>query len=367
MATVVLSFFGMFNQVMIIAIIQKPVLEKHDVQKIFALTILINSAFLLLSYLFAPIIASIFQETKLQLVIYALSLQFVINIFSTLPWALLRKAMRFKVLSVIGLCSSLTGSILTLIFAKLGYGVWALVYGVLGFNVVKTILFNSFSPMLPVPRFAFSGMHAFFSFSRNMVLSQILRYIYLNADTVLIGKLLNKTSLGFYNVSMHIASLPMEKISGLISQVALPAYAKIQSDHRLAGKYFIKSVHIMALCSFPVFWGISSVASPAIPLILGEKWRVSSILVQILCFMFPFQMIHNLIAPAMFGFGRSDITLKNSLTFVLIVPAALALGCLWKLQGVAAAWVIAYPICFFFNMNRALIFFNFQGTELIKS
>ncbi|WP_336511698.1 oligosaccharide flippase family protein [Candidatus Accumulibacter phosphatis] len=118
-------------------------------------------------------------------------------------------------------------------------------------------------------------------------------FFYSQADMFVAGKLLGKEALGFYSVAMHLASLPVQKVSGILNQVAFPAFSKIQNDSATVKLHVLKSVRILSFLSFPVLWGISSIAPEIVQLLLGPKWEPAILPLQILPMIMPLRMISN--------------------------------------------------------------------------
>lgn len=367
MAMVFVGFLAMLNQVMGTAIIQKPDMDQMDLQRIFGLLLVINFFLFLCTFFMAPTVAAIFEEQKVQRIIRVLSFLFILSPLSIIPQSMLRRDMYFKKISTVEFASALLGSGLTLVLALNKWGIWSLVWGTISLNICKTIFFNFMFPYLRLPQFSFQRLRQVMSFSAYVSVNQIIWYFYNSADILLVGKLLGRELLGFYSVAMQVASIPMEKISGIINQVALPAYASIQKDPEMAGLHFLKTVRIMAILAFPVMWGISCTASELVPLILGDKWRMAIVPLQLLCLVMPVRMIQSLTAPAMFGLGRPEIVLKNTLLAFVIIPIAIGIGCKWGISGVALAWVISFPLVFLRNISRVVKVFGLKVIDVIAA
>ena len=75
-----------------------------------------------------------------------------------------------------------------------------------------------------------------------------------------LGGVLGTLPLGFYSVGMQVASLPMQRINGILNQVAFPAFAAVQDDPDKIRRYLRKAFRVMGLFAFPVFFGIAVVA-----------------------------------------------------------------------------------------------------------
>lgn len=353
LASVFVSFLAMLSELGLgAAVVQRRDLCNNTLRSLFGLVLLVSMGFYLMLVSAAPFIAGFYDEPRLIPLVRVLALQFLLVGFAVLPQSLLLRDMEFRTIATVDFISSITGSITTLVLVLAGYGVWSLIWGALMIRVVSLVCFNLAKPFLCVPRVNREEIRAVFSFSGYVTLSRIFWYLYSNADVLIIGKLLGKDLLGFYSVGIYIASLPMEKVSGIINQVAFPAFASVQSDPGMAGQHFLKAVRVMSFFSFPVLWGISSIAPEFISVFLGAKWNSAALSLQVVAFIIPLRMVSNLMSPAALGAGRPDISFQNSLVAFVLMPVSFVIGSSWGLLGVSSAWVIAFPIVFCLNLLR---------------
>ncbi|HNH51601.1 MAG TPA: lipopolysaccharide biosynthesis protein, partial [Nitrosomonas sp.] len=339
-ASVFLAFMMMLSEAGLApALVQKQELSKIALQQVFAIIIVINLALLALLNLLAPIIANFFNDERLILILNVMSLQFLTVIAITIPQVLLYRELKFKYLSIIDFIAVITGSLFTLALAILDYGVWALIYGNLITAVCKVIAFNILTPTYLLPKFSLIGMRGFLSFGGNITLSRLLWFFFTQIDVIIVGKLLGKELLGYYSIAMHLASLPVQRISSIIGQVAFPVFSKVQDDQQQFRNFVLKSIRILSLIAFPVLWGISSVANEMVLLFLGEKWFHAILPLQLLSLMMPFRMIANFLPSATDALGHPEIGVKNVFLAAIVMPIAILIGVQWGIVGVAIAWV----------------------------
>lgn len=352
MATAFIGFFIIINDVLGMNLIQKIDLDDILVRKMFAILIIINVSMFLLFILSAPLISFFLDETRLIPIIRLLSVRFLLFPFTALPNSLKRRAMDFKTLGIVGIVSTLIGSIVTLILAYRGLGVWSLVWGSIAGHLAKTIHFNVIYPCIPFPSFSMEGMGRTISFSSYVMGGAIARYLFNNLDVLLVGRILGKEVLGFYAVGKHLSTLPMEKISGIINFVGFPAYASIQRDKEKASAYFLKTIRVLGFVAFPALWGIASISDSFVQVILGSKWEMAIFPLQMLSLIVPFWMIHNLNSPVMYGLGQPEVIFHNSLIALLFIPTSIAIGSYFGLHGVCIAWLVSFPMLFIVNNLR---------------
>ncbi len=345
-------------------IIQRDNLNKDDFRTIFGLLISSHLVLLMLIYFIAPGMANFFDSERLELVVRVASVVLLIQIFGVIPCALLDRAMRFKWTSLVTLIGAVTSSLVVLGMVYAGFGVWSLVGGYIVGTVVSTIGFQIGEPYIKWPSFRFGRARSFIAYSSRVMGSKILYYFYTHADVVVVGKILGTTLLGYYTVSYNLATLPMNKITGILSSVGLSAYVQIKHDIPEIKSKFLYTIEINSLVFFPVLWGLSSVAGDFVPVVLGEKWIPSIIVLQLITLIIPMQMTGPLNSPIMLAIGRADLLMARLLTNVICVPIAIAIGSIWwGLAGTCLGWIVGFLLAYYINLRRFLPILNCNLVE----
>lgn len=368
LATVLVGILAILNELGLgAAIIQKKDLSENSLKSLFGILLLVNFSFCLVLVLTAPIISNFYNEPRLVKMINVLALQFVFMGFTIIPRSLLLREMAFKKLAYVEFISAITSSLVTLIMAFKGYGVWALVWGTMIMTIISMIGLNIVNPFFHKPQFIIKGMGEFLSLGGYVTLSRVLWYFYTTADILIVGKILSKDLLGFYSVGVMLANLPMQKVSGMINQVAFPAFSSISSNPDAAERHFLKAVRTMSFIAFPILWGIASIAPEIVNIFLGAKWSNASQPLLIIAFIVPIRMISNLISPTALGLGYPEIIFRNSLVAFVVMPIAIYIGTFWGLLGVCLAWVFAFPIVFLGNMYRLVNKLNINLIDVAQA
>lgn len=367
MATVFVGFLVLLSEVGLgAALVQTPEVDDFTLRSIFGAVIVVGVALFVLLVVAAPVIASFFSETRLTWMIRALALQLLIGAFAAIPSALLARTLEFKALSLIHIAGGVCGGLTTLGLAFAGYGVWALVIGNLLMQLLRTIGYQCVVPYLKRPVFSLRGLRGLIRFGGQHTAAGVLWFMYAQADVLIAGKLLGKEVLGYYSVAMHLASLPVHKVSTTISQVAFPAFSRIQDDRNAVANYVLQGCRLLALVGFPVFFGMVSIAPELVHVLLGPQWSTAALPLQLLAIIMPLRLIDNFVPTAVQGIGRADVSLKNLVWACLIMPPALIVGANWGLLGICFAWVAVFPILFFINLARSLRVLEIQMRALIR-
>jgi len=321
-------------------------------RKVYGLVLIVHLALFALVFLSAPLIADFFDEQRLTAIVRVSGLHFLLIAPSVIPNAMLQRELEFKQRGLIGLAAAAISALATLGLALAGFGVWALVLGTLLTTVLGTVGINILHPFLHWPKIGFAGLGRLFEFGGHVAVSRVLLYVYLQADMIVAGRVLGKEQVGFYSVGMHLASLPLQRVSSILNEVAFPAFSRIQDDRHRVAFHLLQAIRLASLCSFPVFWGIGAVAPEIVGVLLGDKWQPSILPLQLLAIVMPLRMVGQLMPPTLQGVGKARLTAVNQLIACIVMVSAFILGVQFGIVGLSAAWLIAFPVTFLLNLQR---------------
>lgn len=354
MANIVLGLVAMIAEMGLGAtVIQARILNDEILRRIYGAAVLLNVAAAAVVVASAPLIAWFFEEPRLTLIVSALSINLLIAIATFVPNAVTYRAMRFKLITSLDLSSSLAGHLLTLMLALMGWGVWALVIGHFGGSVLRAIGLLAVTRAWVRPSFDFRGMRSQLSFGGTLALSRLLWYVFSQVDVAIAGKFLGKQALGVYFIAMHLATLPIQRIMGVVNQVAFPAIARMQEERDRLPARLGKATRLLAYAAFSTLWGIGAVAPEIVTGLLGKQWLNAVVPLQLVSIVLPLRMLDGLISAAVSAVGRADVDLRNNLTSVIVLPIAFLIGVRYGVNGLAAAWAIALPFVFAVNFRRS--------------
>ncbi|WP_137938916.1 lipopolysaccharide biosynthesis protein [Chitinivorax sp. B] len=368
MANIFVAFLMLMSEIGLgLSIVQADKVELPQLKQIFGLVILSNMTLCVLLLLTAPLIASFFNEPRLTLVIQALAAQFPLVAMTSIPKALLERKMDFRPASMLEAVSAIINGAVVLAMAYWGYGVWALVWGNLVGLSLRAVGFQIMSPFREWPSFGLTGMRKFVFFGGHVTLARMLWFFYSQVDSFIVGKLLGKEPLGIYSVSMHLAGLPVQRVSSVLNQVAMPAFSRVQDDLAAASAHFLKAARLMAFVVFPVSWGMSSVAPELVDLLMGKNWTGAVMPLLLLCLIMPLRMLSSMIPAAVQGLGRPEVSVMNQVSACIVMPIAFVIGSHWGVLGISIAWVIGFPLVLLGNLFRAMPVIGLTVWQLVRT
>jgi O-antigen/teichoic acid export membrane protein len=256
--------------------------------------------------------------------------------------ALFQKRLEFRKDSTIRTSVILIDALIGILFVLLFKNIWGLLYGFVAAAVAEVILTWVFCPEKPRFQIQMDHLRELFRFSKWFNLVVISNYISSQLDTILIGRLLGLTSLGFYQSAYKVAHAPIVEISDLTSQSTFPVYSMIQDDtKRIMGAY-MRAGGLSALITGVLVLGLVVFREEVIHLVFGPEWDAAVMLVPILAVA---AWIRSLIGPAsavLLTKNRPDLLAQvSSIRIVFMAGAAAILLPRFGLIGVAYSVLLA--------------------------
>lgn len=369
MATIFSGFLSVISEIgMGSSIVQSKDITPRQIRQIFGIVLVSNAGVCLaLAVIIAPVASWFFGEPKLEAVIQAISLQFIPAAFVVIPSAMLDRDMEYRGRTFVSFTSALLGALLTLVLAYAGLHAFALVWGNVAAGVFSAIGLYWLKPYREMPVFNFSGVGNMVRFGRDVVANRLVFYLYSQADSFIVGKLLGKNELGLYSVSMSLASMPASRLAVTIDQVAFPALSKVRREGGDASQYILKSLRGISLISFPVLWGMSCVAPELVVVVLGQKWVDATMPLSLLCLVMPLRVIGPIIHASLQSVGKANVSFRNTSTTAIAMCLAFIIGSKFGLLGLALSWVTVFPITFMFNMVRSTPHLGLTPMAIIRA
>ena len=293
----------------------------------------------------APFATNFYKEPQVQQILLFFAAALVLTAPGTVHGILLRKEMQFQRKKSFEMLLRFIQYGATIALAFKGFGVWSLVIPELIVAPIKRIGFWILCSWRPtgIPKLA--HCRAIFSYGKHILGNSVMTYLNINADYALIGKFLNSSLLGIYTFAYNFANLPVSTITWVITEVAFPAFSKLQKEIEHLRSAYLKMVKQISLISFPVAFGLMILAPELIPTVFGDKWAEAIIPFQMLLIFGAARSIASPGGQLLFAIGRPDIVMKYSLVETPFTIGALILGIkIGGLVGLAAIFSVVSTI-----------------------
>ncbi|MBA3557832.1 MAG: lipopolysaccharide biosynthesis protein [Gemmatimonadaceae bacterium] len=324
------------------AVVRLRTLTEDQIAQINTLSVAFGLAAFVISCIAAGPLAVFFDAPQLRAVVLAMSATFVITSFKTVPQSLLQRDLLFKRLAFVDGVQALILAATTIGFAVLGFRYWTLVFGAVLSALMSTALMIYLRPH-PFARPRVASVSEALKFSGHIVSQRLTWYVYSNADFMVAGKILGKAALGAYSLAWTLANVPIEKVTALVVRVTPAIFSSVQDDHVALTRYLLALTEGLALLTFPTTFGLALMADGVVLLMLGEKWRVMILPLQLLASYASVRSITPLFAQVLNVTGDAGFGARNSLIAAIVLPISFYIGSRWGTAGIAAAWLFAHP------------------------
>jgi len=286
-----------------------------------------------------------FRSSEVPLVMIVGGLGFMLVAMRSVQTALYEKELSFKLLACLDGVQAVVATITTVILAWWDAGYWALVLGLLIGNAVVTVALLVLRP-IPYSWPTIESIREVIRFSSHVLVGRVCWYIASSSDVFIAGRFLGQNLVGVYSFAGTIATIPLEKITGLFSRVMPAFYSAVQTDYVVMQRYLLLLTEGIALLVFPVGIGMALVAQDLVPPVLGEKWEGVVAPLEILASWAAVRSVVALWQPIVYVTGGSRLTMYNGLLCAVIYPLVFWVGSGWGPVGLAVGWVVAQPLTY---------------------
>jgi O-antigen/teichoic acid export membrane protein len=328
------------------AVIQRRELPSALLDSIFWLNVGIGIAIAILIALLAPVIALAMREPQLTGILWLLALAFPVVSVGLVQQGLLERASRFQSVALIECSAAFAGLAAGVLAALADWGVYSLVsQAIVGWIVLTAGLWAA-STWRPAWRCSLALIREIAGFSGNLVGFGVFNYFARNMDTVLIGRFLGATDLGYYNLAYRLMIWPLNNISWVVGRAFFPALSRLQDDKPRLRQAYVRGAAAVFLVTAPLTFGLFILREPFVLAVMGERWFKVADLLFWLAPVSMVQSVGTLVLALYASTGRTDLMFKFGVFYGVALMCAIVVGLQWGVEGVAAAYCAAAFILF---------------------
>lgn len=265
------------------ALIQKKQPTQEDYSTIFFWNIAMAIVLYVILFFSAPAIARFYKIPLLCSVLRVQGIILFLYAFNIVQRNQLRKKLNFKVLSVVAIVTSIIALIVTILMAYSGFGVWSLVAQMIITAAIPTIVFWFYLKWRPVKIFSWTSFKELFRFGFYMFLTHVLNQFGNQIQGLLIGKIFNASTMGYYSKAQSTERIASLSISSIMTQVTYPLYAEAQDNKAELANMIRRLTMTLSYITFPLMFILILCAKPIFVLLYSDRWLQSVPYFQVLC------------------------------------------------------------------------------------
>ncbi len=334
------------------ALIQKKLPTQEDYSTIFWWNLFMALFMYCILFISAPAIARFYDTPLLCDVLRVQGLVLFIYAFNIVQRNQLRKKLNFKVLSIVTITTSIIALSITIFMAYKGFGVWSLVVQNLISAAIPAIIFWFFIKWRPIFVFSLKSFKELFSFGFYMFLTNLINQFGNQIQGLLIGKVYNPSTMGYYSKAHGTERLASRSISNIMSQVTFPLFSQVQDDKSRLANIIRRLAMTISFLTFPILFILMLCAKPIFLLLYSDRWLPSVPYFQVLCIAGLASCMIAVNTHSVAAIGKSKVTFTWT-----IIKRAIGIGFvvgglfLWGMKGLLLGAVLNTWFSYFVNVS----------------
>jgi teichuronic acid exporter len=335
-----------------VAVVQKKDLSEEDIHSAFWFSTGFGLILFALTWHLAILCGDFYSSAKVVPLIRVLAIGNIFLAINEVPYCLMAKRFEFKRRGFAELCSGIFSLAVSVALAVNGFGVWSLVIGQVSQQCCLCILILSFSRWKTRICFRPSRVKSLLRFGIPITGQSLLSYLNQNSDSVIVGRFLGQSALGYYQIAVSLAMMPINKVIVTANKVVFPVFSKLQDDEERMKGYFYKVFHLISIFSFPILFGLFCVSEEVVVLILSPKWLPGLFVLRVFCLIAIFRSYVGFLLIILKAKGNGGAVFKYGLYSSIVLPIGFLVGVKFGIFGVALAWLICFPALFLYLLWR---------------
>jgi O-antigen/teichoic acid export membrane protein len=258
-----------------------------------------------LTIFFAPLIADIFAEPRAVSIIQILALRPLIESLISIRTAALNRNLTFRPLAFLKIIEAIFNAAISISLAK-AFGVWAMVFGMIGGAISMVIASYILAPYRPRLLFDWNAVKPLLKFGRWLLVTGILAMLGNFGLRIIISRQIGADGLGLYFLATSLAFLPSEVASEVVGTVAFPLFARLQTSLQQAIRAFQANLTGLMALLYPICALIIVLSPILVKDVPGEKWNGTVALIQLLTLVTMIGLLGDATIPLVKGFGHKQ-------------------------------------------------------------
>jgi PST family polysaccharide transporter len=218
---------------------------------------------------------------------------------------------------------------------------------------------------LKIEKISKKSLAKIWGFSKNQFLFNFINYFSRNLDSLLIGKMISPSELGYYDKAYQLSLKPNQMLTSVINPVVQPFLSEYQDNKKEIFNFFLKISEVLATIGFSISFFVFLSSEEIIVVMFGNQWHKSIFPLSVLGLSIVFQMISSSTGAIFQSMNRTDLLLKSGIISAICNISAIIVGVTFKNINLVSILLL---ISFFANMVVGVYFIVVKGlNEKIRS
>ena len=265
------------------ALIQDKDINEEQISTLFYLNLFVGLLFYCALFVFAPIIATKYNNAELILIMRILGIKIPISSIYSMQHSYIKKKLEFKKFFFSSLIGTIIAGIVGIFLAYRGYGHWALIISTLIDQIIDSIVLFITSKWFPKFKFSIKNTRKQLEFGLHVLMSEFVTRLFSQLRPLIIGVKYSTADLAYDSKAQKIPNAIINVANSSVTRVLIPTLSNTQDDNEEMKMIARKSVQIYSFFICPIMAGIYSTSDIFIPLFLTSKWSSCIPYIKLYC------------------------------------------------------------------------------------
>ena len=293
------------------------------------------------------LLGRLYGDVRVTQVAVSMSVTIFVTSLSVQHLALLKRAMRFSVVSANDVFARVVSVTVSIILGWAGCGYWALVVGSIVLSLITSLGAWSLCRWVPgLPR-RVAGTGSMVRFAMNTYGRFSVNYFSRNLDNLLVGWRFGASSLGFYKKAYDLFALSVSQSTAPLTNVAVSALSRFRGEPNKYRQHLLSALSILTFVSMGLAADLTLVGKDLIRFLLGPGWDPAG---RIFTFFGPgigIMVLYHTHGWIHLSLGRADRWFRWGIIELTVTGLLFLLFLPWGALGIAAAWTASFWILTF--------------------
>jgi PST family polysaccharide transporter len=302
---------------------------------------------LLLTLAFAAagsLVAKFYGEPAVAPISVGIAATIFLSSTSGLHLGLLRRAMRFTAVSVNTIVARMVSVAVSIFFAWIGWGYWALVIGTCALPLSMAIGAWALCRWVPGRPRSSPGTRSMLKFGMYSYGRFTVNYFARNTDNLLVGWSFGAHALGFYKKAFDLFALSATQLVSVTTSVAVSALSRVRDKRAEFCRNLLGAMTVMAFLGMGLAGDLTLIGKDLIRVLLGPGWETAG---QIFTFFAPgigMMILYGTHGWIHLSIGRADRWFRWGMVEWSVTILLFLAGLHWGPEGIAVAWCVSFWI-----------------------
>jgi O-antigen/teichoic acid export membrane protein len=344
-ASAVIPFVLLLSELgLSVYIVQASELSKRTLSTAFWFCLAVAATLSTALVLAAPLIAAVLRVPAAAPVIRGLAPSVVVVVLASVPMALLRRRMSFRLLAIQGTIATFAAQVVAIMMALEGAGAWALVAQLLVSQVIATVMAWHSARWLPSLQFSLHQMSEMARFGINVVLVECVSTARSAGESAVVAIFLGPVALGYLAIAQRLVAVVQDLGAAAVVPVSTVVFAKLRDTGSRLRSAYLRSIGIAYTTVAPLLGFVAVSAPVVVPTLFGPGWESSVPVAQGLAIAAIVTLGAVLDQGLFYGMGRPAMWLCYAIVIDALTLAVTAIAAQYSLATVAWGFVVVAVI-----------------------